>query len=83
MKLIDINGKLYADTAALSPLQKLGTMVHVGFGDFEMSTPVGDVYFARQFSSEPIIPDQDGRAHLVTGPQEALDLLVKEAASWN
>jgi len=68
---------LWADTRALQVAGKLpGVSVeHMGYGDFIVKTPVGEVDFGAQ-NGNRTLPGQSGRLHFVTGPEEAVKWLT-------
>ena len=70
-------GELFADSKAVgeSGYRVAGAeLKHLGFGEFELVTPVGTVEFDR-LRGEPF-PGCSGRPHKVYGPAEAVALLV-------
>lgn len=66
--------RVLADTNALQYASAYGEVEHVGFGDFRVRGPQGDVYFGRTDGQR--IPGQVGRAHVLDGPPEAVAALV-------
>jgi len=81
--IITTDGKLYVDTAFLNQVQHRMdpkyVMHHVGFGDFELRAPnCSPVSFDRVGGSEPFIPNQSGRCHLVRGPQEVIAEMLEK-----
>lgn len=66
-----IEARTFGDTAAISAAQAKGCVaVHLGFGNFKVTTPGGTVYFDRTCWLEvPVTwPGMSGRAHLLSGP---------------
>ena len=51
------------------------TAKHVGYGDFDVVTPKGDIAFS---VSGRVFPGQVGRSHIVSGPDAAMALLFRE-----
>ncbi|MEP7123119.1 MAG: SNF2-related protein, partial [Byssovorax sp.] len=69
---------LYGDTSLLTFAGKIpGFEVrHMGFGEFELVTPAGNIDFDRMRGRD--FPAQTGRSHLLYGPPEAMALLLRE-----
>lgn len=71
----------YVDTNFISSVQyKLSGahLMHVGFGDFDMSTPLGVISFRRlsDDTADNVLPVRSGRAHLVRGSEPAIQAMM-------
>jgi superfamily II DNA or RNA helicase/predicted RNA methylase len=69
---------LYGDTRLLTFAGQIPgfAVSHMGFGEFELVTPAGNVDFDRSRGRD--FPGQTGRSHLLYGPPEAMALLLRE-----
>lgn len=78
-------GRLYVDSDFLNEVQHRlpgARLMHVGFGDFDMSTPAGNLAFRRSSDgvADEVMPLRVGRAHTVDGSQEAIAAMMKAMA---
>ena len=71
------DGKIYADTAFLNAVQRLPGMKvkHMGFGEFSVETPKGELEFDRMRGRE--FPGQSGRSHQLY-PQDLAKWVVHQ-----
>lgn len=73
-------GKIYVDTAFLNGIGKLGSsynLKHMGFGEFSVDTPLGEVEVNRMAGKE--FEGMSGRSHLLydtKGGTKAAEALV-------
>jgi hypothetical protein len=76
------DGKLYVDTAFINAVQHVipkADLKHMGFGEFSLETPDGEVEFDRTRGVE--FPGQSGRSHQMydsKGGQKVAEQVVKE-----
>ena len=70
--------RIYGDTSFLTAAGRLPSFLvrHLGFGEFTLDTPQGEVEFNRFAGVD--FPGQTGRSHLLEGKPEALALLLQE-----
>ncbi|MFS8065297.1 MAG: SNF2-related protein [Byssovorax sp.] len=70
--------RIYGDTSFLTAARQLPrfSVRHLGFGEFTLDTPQGEVSFNRSAGVD--FPGQTGRSHLLEGTPEALALLLQE-----
>jgi SNF2-related domain/N-6 DNA Methylase/Helicase conserved C-terminal domain len=73
-----VGDRLYGDTAFLDAAKQLPSfeLGHLGYGDFKLRTPKGEVTFDRSAGED--FPGQTGRSHLLEGKPEALALLFQQ-----
>lgn len=71
------DGKIYADTAFLNAVGRLPGMKvkHMGFGEFSVETPKGELEFDRMRGRE--FPGQSGRSHQLY-PQDIAKWVVHQ-----
>lgn len=75
-------GKIYVDTAFINTVQHViagANLKHMGFGEFSLETPDGEIEFDRMRGKE--FPGQSGRSHQMydrSGGQKAADAIIKE-----
>jgi hypothetical protein len=75
-------GRLYVDSDFLNEVQHKMSgvhLMHIGFGDFDMSSPAGTISFRRSSDgvADEVMPLRVGRAHTVDGPQEAIAAMLR------
>lgn len=77
--ICEYEGRYYGDTQSIQDAGRLGVLDHMGFGDFQVSTPGGTVYWHRCPTPwEGIREGWSGRTHVLSG--SGLDWLRREVA---
>lgn len=78
--ICEYEGRYYGDTQSIQDAGRLGVLDHMGFGDFQVSTPGGTVYWHRCPTPwEGIREGWSGRTHVLSG--SGLDWLRREVAA--